>query len=77
MTVSSDFRDFEQLFDDLNYRQAEETLRQIINRLDLTPRERQGLETELAGLEQLLHKLTNQVVQIAVFGLVGRGSPRY
>lgn len=73
MTVSSDFRDFEQLFDDLNYRQAEETLRQIINRLDLTPRERQGLETELAGLEQLLHKLTNQVVQIAVFGLVGRG----
>ncbi len=73
MTAVSDFRDFDQLFDDLNYRQAEETLRQIINRLDLSPRERQGLEAELAGLEQVLHKLTNQVVQIAVFGLVGRG----
>jgi GTP-binding protein Era len=73
MTVSSDFREFDQLFDELNYRQAEQTLRQILSKLDLSPREKHGLETELAGLEQALHKLTNQVVQIAVFGLVGRG----
>ncbi len=73
MTASSDFREFDQLFDELNYRQAEQTLRQIVNKLDLSPRERHGLESELAGLEQALHKLTNQVVQIAVFGLVGRG----
>jgi len=73
MTASSDFREFDQLFDELNYRQAEQTLRQILSKLDLSPREKHGLETELAGLEQALHKLTNQVVQIAVFGLVGRG----
>ena len=66
MTASSDFREFDQLFDELNYRQAEQTLRHIVNKLDLSPRERHGLETELAGLEQALQKLTNQVVQIAV-----------
>lgn len=32
-----------------------------------------GLEAEIAGLEMMLDKLDRQVVQIAVFGMVGRG----
>lgn len=64
-------------FDDiqaqLNYRQAQTALRDLINKLDLTPTERSGLETEIAQLETMLDNLERQVVQIAVFGMVGRG----
>lgn len=64
-------------FDDiqaqLNYKQAQTALRDLIDTLDLTPTERSGLETEIAQLETMLDNLERQVVQIAVFGMVGRG----
>ncbi len=73
MATDADFRDFDALFTELHYRQAQQTLRTIVTKLDLTPRERQGLEEEFAELEQMLQKLEQQMVQIAVFGMVGRG----
>jgi hypothetical protein len=64
---------FEEILAELNYKQAQRTLRDIVTNLDLTARERQGLESDLEGLQQMLDKLEHQVVQIAVFGMVGRG----
>lgn len=64
---------FEELRTELNYRQAQRTLKEFINKLDLTPRERQGLEVEIEELQQFLDKLEQMVIQIAVFGMVGRG----
>ena len=64
-------------FDDiqaqLNYKQAQTALRDLIDKLDLTPQERRPLETEIAQLETMLDNLDRQVVQIAAFGMVGRG----
>ena len=57
----------------LNYKQAQTALRELINKLDLTPQERRPLETEIAQLETMLDNLERQVVQIAAFGMVGRG----
>lgn len=65
--------DFEQLTDDLRYEQAIAAVSSLIAKLDLSPRERAGLETEITHLHSVLHKLENQVVHIAVFGMVGRG----
>ncbi len=64
---------FDALREDLNYQQAHQALQDLVNRLDLTPRERTGLEPEIQRLHLLLTKLERQVVQIAVFGMVGRG----
>jgi small GTP-binding protein len=64
---------FDQLNNELHYRQAQRTLRAIVAQLDLTPRERSGLEADIAGLEMVLDKLDRQILQIAVFGMVGRG----
>lgn len=58
---------------DLNYKQAKDSLRELVIHLDLTPKEREGLESEISGLETMLDKLERTVVQIAVFGMVGRG----
>lgn len=58
---------------ELHYRQAQEVLHDLVERLDLSARERVGLEPELHRLETLLDKLDRQVIQIAVFGMVGRG----
>ncbi|MEE3717085.1 GTP-binding protein [Tumidithrix elongata RA019] len=71
--MNEDFLSFDRIFDELNYRQAQRTLRDLVQNLDLTARERQGLEPELEELQQMLDKLEKQVVQIAVFGMVGRG----
>jgi len=68
-----DSADFDKIYTELNYRQAQRTLRDIVTNLDLTPRERQGLEPELEELQQMLEKLEKMVIQIAVFGMVGRG----
>ncbi|AFY72362.1 small GTP-binding protein domain protein [Synechococcus sp. PCC 7502] len=70
---SSNYNDFDQIRTELNYRQAQRTLRDLVGKLDLTPRERQGLEPEIAELQQMLEKLEQMVIQIAVFGMVGRG----
>lgn len=64
---------FDDLQAELNYRQAQDVMRDLVNQLDLTPRERTGLETEIQGLESMAQKLDRQVIHIAVFGMVGRG----
>jgi hypothetical protein len=64
---------FEDIQTELNYKQAQAALREIVQNLDLTPQERSGLESEIHSLEFMLDKLDRQVVQIAVFGMVGRG----
>jgi len=68
--IVGDFRDIQS---DLHYEQAREALRDLIQNLDLTNRERSGLEGEIQSLQNLLKKLEGQVVNIVVFGMVGRG----
>ncbi|MCT7948702.1 GTP-binding protein [Ancylothrix sp. C2] len=58
---------------ELNYKQAKDALRELVTKLDLSAAEKVGLETEIQGLETTLEKLNRQQVQIAVFGMVGRG----
>lgn len=65
--------DFEAIQTELNYKQAQNSLQNLVNNLDLTVREQRGLETEIKDLQMMLNKLENQVVHIAVFGMVGRG----
>ncbi len=64
---------FEDMQAELNYKQAQEALQELVDHLDLTPQERSGLEPEIQGLETMLDKLEHSVVHIAVFGMVGRG----
>jgi GTP-binding protein Era len=64
---------FDDIQAELNYRQAQTVLHNLVAGLDLTPRERQGLEPEINGLESMMDKLDRQVVHIAAFGMVGRG----
>jgi GTPase len=64
---------FDEIQEELNYRQAETSLRDMIAKLDLTPRERDGLEGAITGLEAMLRKLEESVIHIAAFGMVGRG----
>ncbi|MGB7414984.1 MAG: GTP-binding protein [Thermosynechococcaceae cyanobacterium] len=64
---------FERIQSDLGYQHAQESLQTLLKKLDLSRREQAGLETEVASLQAMLDKLENQVVHIAVFGLVSRG----
>ncbi|MDX2228358.1 MAG: GTP-binding protein [Leptolyngbyaceae cyanobacterium bins.349] len=64
---------FEDIQAELNYRQAQNALHDLVEGLDLTPQERRGLEPEIQGLESMMNKLDRQIVHIAVFGMVGRG----
>ncbi|MBW4611576.1 MAG: GTP-binding protein [Hassallia sp. WJT32-NPBG1] len=64
---------FEDIQAELNYKQAQTALRSLVTKLDLTPQEKQGLEAEIGDLEVMLGKLDRMVVQIAAFGMVGRG----
>jgi len=64
---------FEDIQAELNYKRAQDTLRDLVARLDLTVKERKGLEPELQGLQSMLYKLEDTIVHIAVFGMVGRG----
>lgn len=66
-------RDFEAIQTELNYKQARDSLRHLVQNLDLTASEQVGLESAIHNLEQMQDKLDNQVVNIAVFGMVGRG----
>ncbi|MGB2925185.1 MAG: GTP-binding protein [Limnothrix sp.] len=65
--------DFTEIQAAINYHNAQETLQHLLQNLDLTSQEQQGLETEIGQLAQMLDKLENSVLQIAAFGLVGRG----
>ncbi|MDC0831502.1 hypothetical protein CKA32_004197 [Geitlerinema sp. FC II] len=58
---------------ELHYKQAKNALHELVDRLDLSDRERMGLEEQIRGLESTLDKLESDVVQIAAFGMVGRG----
>ncbi|GAB4386265.1 MAG: DUF697 domain-containing protein [Elainellaceae cyanobacterium] len=71
--LDATIQSFGEIQAELNYRQAQDVLRELVAKLDLTPREQQGLETEIHSLELLLDKLDRQVIHIAVFGMVGRG----
>ena len=80
---SNQFSDWEQLDSaifsfteietELNYQRAQTALHNLVKHLDLTPQEQGGLEEEIADLETMLGKLDNVVLQIAAFGMVGRG----
>ncbi|CCI12006.1 Genome sequencing data, contig C328 [Microcystis aeruginosa PCC 9806] len=59
--------------EELNYNQARNSLSQLVDRLDLTSIEKIGLEAEIDRLVALLEKLDRSLIQIAAFGLVGRG----
>ena len=58
---------------DAHYQEAITAITKLINQLDLSARERSGLETDINHLSSVLDKLRNQVIHIAVFGMVGRG----
>jgi len=68
-TISS-FADIEA---ELNLHHARDVLRDLVGHLDLTAEERAGLESEIGGLEGMMDKLERTTIQIAVFGMVGRG----
>lgn len=64
---------FAEIQGELNYKRAEDALRELVTNLDLTPQEQAGLESEIEDLTKLLDKLEQTCVQIAAFGMVGRG----
>jgi hypothetical protein len=71
--LDSTLLNLEEISAELNYRQAQKSLREVVNNLDLTVEEREGLELEIDHLTAMLDKLEQSVVQIAAFGMVGRG----
>lgn len=64
---------FEEIQTELYYKQAQTALRSMVANFDLSSSETQGLEMEIADLETMLSKLESMVIQIAAFGMVGRG----
>ena len=64
---------FDDIQAELNYKQAKTALRNLVNNIDLSSAEKSGLEAEIHDLETMLDKLESMVVQIAAFGMVGRG----
>ncbi|MBJ7900502.1 MAG: DUF697 domain-containing protein [Cyanobacteria bacterium RI_101] len=64
---------FNTIQQELNYQQAQRSLRRVLQSSALSPRERLGLEQDLERLSQLLEKLEQSRLHIAAFGLVGRG----
>jgi small GTP-binding protein len=64
---------FADLKGELNYQQAQQSLQNLLSNLDLNPEEKEGLETEIKRLADMLQNLEQSVVQIAAFGMVGRG----
>lgn len=59
--------------EELNHKRAQEVLQSLVANLDLNEQEKIGLETEVDNLSNMLAKLEQSVVQIAAFGMVGRG----
>ena len=71
--LDSIITDLDEISSELNYRKAQQTLRNLVRNLDLTVEEQIGLESEVDHLAAMLDKLEQSVVQIAAFGMVGRG----
>ncbi len=59
--------------EELNYKQAKVALQDLVAKLDLTPSELGGLQSYVRSLTNMLDKLEHSVVQIAAFGMVGKG----
>ena len=66
-------QDFDDIQSELSYKQAQSALSDLVQQMDLTPQEQVGLEAEIQQLQSMLEKLEQQVVHIAVFGMVSRG----
>lgn len=66
-------RGFANLQGEINYRQAQQSLQNLLQNLDLKEEEKEGLETEVNNLTQMWQKLENSVISIAAFGMVGKG----
>jgi small GTP-binding protein len=64
---------FAEIQGEINYKQAQNSLRNLLSQLDLTGEEQIGLETEIEHLAAMLDKLEQSIIQIAAFGMVGRG----
>lgn len=64
---------FDDIQAELNYKKAQTSLRDMVQNLDLSPPEKAGIEAEIADLSRMVEKLDQAVVQIAAFGMVGRG----
>ncbi len=64
---------FKDIQTEINYKQSQKLLRNLISNLDLTAEEQKGLETEIERLTGMLDKLEQSVISIAAFGMVGRG----
>ncbi|MDV2999558.1 MAG: GTPase Era [Chroococcopsis gigantea SAG 12.99] len=64
---------FEAIQEEINYKQAQNSLKNLVNRIDLSESEKIGLEGNLDKLVGMLQKLDRSIVQIAAFGMVGRG----
>ena len=71
--IDSAILSFDDIQAELNYKQAQTALQDLVANLDLTPQEQIGLEAEIEQLETMLENLERRIVQIAVFGMVGRG----
>lgn len=65
--------DVEAIQEELNYKQAQNSLRNLVVNIDLCEQEKIGLESNIAHLVTMLEKMEQSVVQIAAFGMVGRG----
>ena len=65
--------DFASLQGEINYQKAQESLRNLLTNLDLKEEETEGLDREINHLQEMLDKLENSVIQIAAFGMVGKG----
>lgn len=65
--------DFAHWQGEINYQKAQESLRNLLLNLDLEANEKKGLEREIDYLNQMLHKLEESVISLAVFGMVGKG----
>ena len=70
---SDNLAEFDQIAAEIYYGQAQTSLKQVIEHLDLTPREREGLQPEIDNLLGLQQKLDQGTLHLAVFGMVGRG----
>jgi GTPase len=66
-------QEFDNIQAEWSYQNAQSALSQLVKQIDLTDRERAGLETEIQQLQGMVEKLEQQVVHIAVFGMVSRG----
>lgn len=72
-SLPDNLTEFDQIAANLYYGQAQASLKQVIDGLDLTPREREGLQPDINNLIGLQQKLEEGILHLAVFGMVGRG----